>query len=245
MLLFGKGDINNPYARDEKMAIMDNGNVVIGGSMTSSAKLEVFGSISILNQAHDKNVSLLFGKEDGGSQYAKWGIQYVAPNALASGSMGGLNFWIPSGSQFGDNYLFLADNGNVGLGTANPSAKLDVAGDITTGKVSIGVPGDKLVGNYRLYVADGIITGRCRVADISTADWSDYVFAKDYALLPIYELERFVKKNKHLPDVPSASEVSKTGIDVAQMDALLLKKIEELTLYTIELQKQIDELKKK
>jgi len=50
-------------------------------------------------------------------------------------------------------------------------------------------------------------------------------------------------KNKHLPDVPSASEVTKTGIDVAQMDALLLQKIEELSLYIIELQKQVNELK--
>ena len=55
-------------------------------------------------------------------------------------------------------------------------------------------------------------------------------------MLPLPNVAQYIKDNKHLPDVPSAKEVSQTGIDVAKMDAVLLKKIEELTLYTIQLQ---------
>ena len=63
-------------------------------------------------------------------------------------------------------------------------------------------------------------------------------FAKDYQLKSLEEVETYINENKHLPDVPSAEEVVKSGINVAEMDALLLQKIEELTLYMIELKKE-------
>ncbi|HCI58751.1 MAG TPA: hypothetical protein DFH96_08205, partial [Bacteroidetes bacterium] len=70
------------------------------------------------------------------------------------------------------------------------------------------------------------------------------VFAKDYELMGIYELEAYLKKHKHLPEIPSAVEVeSNEGFEVGDMQTKLLKKIEEQTLYIISLQKQIDELK--
>ena len=64
----------------------------------------------------------------------------------------------------------------------------------------------------------------------------------NYNLMPLKELEQYILKNKHLPDVPNQDEISKDGIDVYEMNAVLLKKIEELTLYVIEQQKQIVEL---
>lgn len=73
--------------------------------------------------------------------------------------------------------------------------------------------------------------------------WPDYVFESNYTLPSLSSLKNYLSANKHLPDVPSASELNQNGLDVAKMDAVLLKKIEELTLYVIELQKQIDELK--
>ena len=73
--------------------------------------------------------------------------------------------------------------------------------------------------------------------------WPDYVFNKDYNLLPLQELEQFVTENKHLPDVPSATEVEANGVNIGEMNALLLKKVEEMTLYILDLQKQINELK--
>jgi len=62
--------------------------------------------------------------------------------------------------------------------------------------------------------------------------------------MPLKELEQYIKQNKHLPDVPTQDEISKDGMDVYEMNAILLKKVEELTLYVIELEKRIDEMEK-
>jgi len=96
---------------------------------------------------------------------------------------------------------------------------------------------------YGLYVGKGILTEKVKVAPRDDAFWSDYVFEEDYDLNTIEEVEGFIKKNKHLPNVPSAKEVSKKGIDVAEMDATLLRQIEELWLHMIELKKENDALK--
>ena len=100
-------------------------------------------------------------------------------------------------------------------------------------------------GNYKLYVEQGILAEKVRVALKSTSYWADYVFAPDYKLMPLKEVEEFVRKNNHLPNVPSAEEVVKEGIDMATMDAKLLEKIEELTLYLIDLKKENDNLKER
>lgn len=113
-----------------------------------------------------------------------------------------------------------------------------------TGKVTIGTPKYDNDANYRLYVKDGIKTERVKVEVASTNGWADYVFKDDYYLLPLNELETFIKKNKHLPEVPSEEEVLKNGIELKEMNILLLKKIEELTLYTIQQQKLIDDMRK-
>ena len=73
---------------------------------------------------------------------------------------------------------------------------------------------------------------------------SDFVFEPNYNLKSLSEVEAFVTENKHLPDVPSAKEFKENGYKIGEMDNLLLQKIEELTLYIIDLQKQIEELKK-
>ena len=65
------------------------------------------------------------------------------------------------------------------------------------------------------------------------------MFKDDYRLMPLAEVEAYIQKNRHLPDLPSEAEIKASGIDVAQMNALLLKKIEELTLYVIELEKKL------
>ncbi|MBS1524885.1 MAG: hypothetical protein JST19_04505 [Bacteroidetes bacterium] len=77
------------------------------------------------------------------------------------------------------------------------------------------------------------------------ANWPDYVFDNGYHLRPIDELSRFIAVNHHLPDVPSSEEISKEGENLGEMNATLLKKVEELTMYMIEQQKEIDQLKKK
>lgn len=109
------------------------------------------------------------------------------------------------------------------------------------GKVTIGDPAlinTSTTGTYKLYVQDGILTERVKVAIRNTTDWSDYVFDPGYVLQPLNEVKSYVWENCHLPDVPSAEEVVNNGVDLAKMDAMLLRKIEELTLYTIQLSEE-------
>jgi hypothetical protein len=75
--------------------------------------------------------------------------------------------------------------------------------------------------------------------------WPDYVFSPTYTLRPLSEVEKFYTANNHLPDVPSQCEVEENGMNVAQMNSILLRKVEELTLYAVQQQKEIDELRKK
>lgn len=109
-------------------------------------------------------------------------------------------------------------DGNVGIGTSVPNAKLAVNGTIKTKEVNV---------------------------TTTSTEWPDNVFEKDYSLISPLELEKYISQNKHLPEVPSAAEVSKNGVNLGQMQSLLLKKIEELTLYLIEIKKENTELKNK
>lgn len=99
------------------------------------------------------------------------------------------------------------------------------------------------VGNYKLYVKDGIMTECVNVAPSGTPKWADYVFEKDYELNSIEKVATFVEENKHLPNVPSAKEVGKKGLNLAEMDATLLRQIEELWLHTIEMNEENKTLK--
>ncbi len=95
---------------------------------------------------------------------------------------------------------------------------------------------------FRVY-GDGRIEGKSLRLTLDQTFWSDYVFEPDYDLMSIEEMEAYVLENKHLPGVPSAKEVEQNGINVVDMDATLLKKIEELSLYIIELHKELEQLK--
>ena len=103
---------------------------------------------------------------------------------------------------------------NVGIGCTNPAVRLAVNGKIKATEL-----------------------------EITLAPCSDYVFEKDYNLMNLNDLENYITKNKHLPEVPSAKEFSENGYSVGEMDDILLRKVEELTLYIIKQQKEIEELK--
>jgi trimeric autotransporter adhesin len=111
------------------------------------------------------------------------------------------------------------------------------------GAVVIGSTVATLPAGYKLYVADGILAEKVKVALKSGANWADYVFDKNYKLASLSQVESFIQKNKHLPGVPSAEELVKEGgIDMNQMFAKQMEKIEELTLHLIELNKKVEKL---
>ena len=110
------------------------------------------------------------------------------------------------------------------------------------GKVKIGDVTAGWNGNYKLFVEKGILTEKVKVAIKGSSNWSDYVFEEDYKLNSLNKVEKYVKKNKHLPNVPSADEIVENGINLGEMDATLLRQIEELWLHTIELNREKENL---
>ncbi|MCL2289830.1 MAG: hypothetical protein FWC34_03890 [Bacteroidetes bacterium] len=266
------------------------------------------------------NGAILFtdtGDEDP-FEHPLWSIQYLN---------NGLNFdrrapyvaWPPPPP-----YLFIADNGNVGLANNNPQAKLDVNGSFratsanitdtltantlratgalsaqsasiigTThlnGNVGIGIaPGQERLnvnGSFRATSAnitntltagtltsngalnaqtanitgtatanalsaqsakiDGLLCAKeIRVSLSGAPCWPDFVFGKDYKLPTLSEVEQFIAENQHLPNIPSAAEVEANGIELGEMNVLLLQKVEELTLYIIQMEKRLSELENK
>lgn len=116
--------------------------------------------------------------------------------------------------------------------------------DIKSGVVTIGDGTLCTPAGYKLFVEQGILTEKVKVAINCSSAWADYVFANDYKLKPLSEVEAYIKENKHLPNIPSASELVSEGLNLGEMQAKQMEKIEELTLYMIEMKKEIDTLKK-
>lgn len=155
----------------------------------------------------------------------------------------------------GGNIMLLQENGDVGIGlgpkVARPRYGIDgntLEGAVmrvlgSKNKVAIGAFDMKMPGKYGLYVNDGILTSKLKVANVKADDWADYVFAPDYELRPLEEVEQFIEENQHLPGVPSAEDVASDGVDMVAMDSTLLKKIEELTLYMIDIKKENEQLR--
>jgi hypothetical protein len=149
-----------------------------------------------------------------------WGGDLVVTGNDVNGtayvtSHGGIAYY---GNNSYSNGLAITSTGNIGIGTSAP-------------------------GPYKLAVEGTLGARRIKVTLVNP--WADYVFEKDYALPKLTDVEQFIQSNKHLPGVPSAKEVEKNGIDVAETQTILLQKIEELTLYVIQQQKEIEQLKAK
>ncbi|MBN2349617.1 MAG: hypothetical protein JXJ22_12295 [Bacteroidales bacterium] len=152
----------------------------------------------------------------------------------------------------------LTGMGRVGIGTITPAYELDVNGNINfSGQllqngspVDIGGGGTGspwLPGTGSIsYIGDVVIDGKLTVKEVEVKldVWADYVFKENYNLISLQEVEQFIKLNKHLPDVPSELNVKENGVALGEMNAILLQKIEELTLYIIQQNKTIESLMK-
>lgn len=107
-----------------------------------------------------------------------------------------------------------------------------------------GVQDDVVLSNVNFKLAsDGMLFAKGIKVSVEEYDWPDYVFDKEYKVLPLESIEEYIQSNGHLPGVPSAKEIAENGLDLGEMNKLLLQKIEELTLLVIELNNQIKELK--
>jgi hypothetical protein len=131
-------------------------------------------------------------------------------------STGNSTRWLTEAQVNQNVKFFISAAGKVGIGTITPEARLSVDGNIQCEEIEV-------------VVVQG------------TAP--DYVFEKDYNLLPLKELEAYINQNKHLPEVPSAKEMEADGLNLREMNLLLLKKVEELTLHLIEVKKEVGQLK--
>ena len=152
-------------------------------------------------------------------------IRDGAAAAISLNAFGGINFLGSESGQAGDIVAF-----------TNPMT-ITPSGNIAMGGVSF-------VEDYQLTVTGGIITDRIKIAAPGSEDWPDYVFGADYKLMPLTEVEAFIEENNHLPNVPSAKEVQENGQDLSQMNKVLLEKVEELTLYNIQMAKELKALQK-
>lgn len=235
------------------MVITGTGLVGIGsfGSTSPKEKLHIDnGAIRITGSNNNGGPMVLFGGAATGTNTAtapngQWGIEYV--NNTSNPALCGLNFWRPNfahnisgtGAVTKNAVMFMRNDNHVGINTDNPTAQLTVNGNMLVGDpASVTLPS-----GYKLYVQEGILAEKVKVALANTAYWADYVFAPDYKLSSLDAVAAYVKEHKHLPNVPSAEEVHHNGLDVAQMDATLLRQIEEIWLHLIELKKENQLLK--
>lgn len=133
----------------------------------------------------------------------------------------------------------------IKIGTTSDATK--TVNILREGKVLIGAESStvplRVSNGYKLFVKDGIQTEKvCFSLSTDAVNWPDYVFDDQYKLRNFLELEKYIDTHKHLPEIAPASEITAYGVDVKEMTIQLLQKVEELTLYTINLNKQNQEL---
>ncbi len=207
---------------DNRMVIDGGGNVGIGTG-GPAAVLTIINPTPVI-QLFDKDFNPHDGSSVGklafgaaGNEYASIEATRVSTNFDDLSNILFRTSWSAGAGGDGVNIerMRISCTGNVGIGTINPQNKLDVNGTIHSKAVNIDLNG-----------------------------WNDYVFKKDYQLRPLSAVKAYIDQNQHLPEIPSQQEMIKNGLDVSEMNKLLMKKVEELTLYMIEMKEEIKDLQK-
>ena len=235
----------------DRMIIAGNGNVGIGTS-TPRGKFDVDGAGDVYlsdDLQAGTSQSIFIPGQVFLSPYNGGNVSYFQAKRLDNSGTTSFRFRTFNNGTMTET-LHMEGNGNVGIGTITPEARLHVSSGnaimdnnvIVKGVLAIGTTITSYTNNYSLAV-----NGKIGAKDIQieSKSWPDYVFASNYKLPSLSEVEQYILKNKHLQDMPSAEEVSKNGYSVSEVETAMLKKIEELTLYIIELQKQVDSLNAK
>ncbi|MEQ9405811.1 MAG: hypothetical protein RIM99_19625 [Cyclobacteriaceae bacterium] len=185
------------------------------------------GTLLEMDSQYGNDPRILFQNDGTGANpyqtFYRWtggASNYYATRIYEGGNQG---FKIQNGSSttygnhtFTDSFVLLK-NGNIGIGISSPTQKLQVAGTVYSTEVKV---------------------------EVAAGQGPDYVFEPNYELRTLQETKEYITENKHLPEIPSAKEMEANGVELGDMNMRLLKKIEELTLYLIEQNGEIQELKK-
>ena len=266
LLVGGSPMQSSPWNLNGNNIFYSSGNVGIGTN-TPNYELDIAGTLNatniLVNGTPLENSSSPWTTTGSDISFTTGDVDVATLNAteiLLNGTTLVSSPWIVSGNDL--SYT----SGNIGIGTAASGYALDVAGTINatnflvngaplssgsspwttsgndisyaTGNVGIGTSNTQ---GYMFAVAGSMVAESVKVE--LEGNWPDFVFEKNYTLLSLKEVEAFINKNGHLPNVPSAEEIKNNGIDLGEMDATLLQKIEELTLHSIQQQKEIESLK--
>lgn len=211
--IIAKSQNSNPWP--------SSGYVGIGtGSATPKSVLEVKDYLPMLSISSDKPTEITVNSEAlaGINFYKHYGLANAA--AIKMLQAGGPGYYVPA-------HLAFYTSGGGDIYTSLPSERMRIT---SSGDIGVGVTDTK---GYKLAVAGSAVAESVTVK--LRGAWPDYVFDSTYQLPSLSEIKKYVSQNGRLPEMPSADQVEKEGLNLGEMNKLLTKKIEEMTLYMIEL----------
>jgi hypothetical protein len=213
-----KSDGNVGIGTINPNAIFDvAGHAELDGSNPISMRISsLSGSSNWIPDAEVSGIDFHSSDGSGSGSGIRSSIKMISENAI--GSRYGLKFMVDEGQSLNE-AMRIESSGSVGIGTGSDGT-----------------------GTHKLAVEGSI---GAREIKVEATGWSDFVFSNDYNLPSLEEVEKYITENNHLPEIPSEAEVLEDGINLGEMNAKLLQKIEELTLYLIEQNKRIITLEEK
>lgn len=243
---------NTGGAPSVRMHINGDGKVGIG-TTTPSSQLDVLGDLKISATSLSAGTSALQINNTWANNSNDFEMNRPLTIARSASDNEAMNIYVQDAStlftykndeaQSRIHFRMInTDTESGGGANANDNYVMSIKGDQYGGSVSIGLA--PTPAGYQFSV-DGKAIMEEVVVKLATG-WPDYVFSEEYLLEPLESVEKFIKKNKHLPNIPSSTAMDKSdGISLGEMNIRLLEKIEELTLYTINQEKEIKQLKSK